>query len=364
MNLRGLFSSIALRRGFPLRQVLRKLTMDESLRVDSVRGLACLFLVAWHVTGEGLQNGLRIGDGPVRNFADAMSLIRMPLFTFLSGIVYASRPYDGDAWRFVRGKVRRLWLPLLTIGTAYLLIHSLANGQLNAVRFDWMSLHIRPVAKYWFIEGLFLVFMAIALMERLKLLDTIPRLLLMQLAFIEVSSFNIPVPYFGIHGLFFLMPFFLLGLAYRRFDLASQIGRPMGMLSFAFAVLVPLAYTPEWLELPDSGTWLNTGIGLVSCVGMMSIGIRSRVLATIGVYSYTIYLTHVFFTSPARSIATKLGITSLPILLVTGVMAGIAGAIVFDRLVSRHRLAAAILLGKSGTSRRTVVASAPSASTA
>ena len=69
----------------------------------------------------------------------------MPLFAFLSGMVYALRPVAGDAQAFVGAKVRRLLVPMLSVGTLFAILQANTPGA-NFAGHDWALLHIRPVA--------------------------------------------------------------------------------------------------------------------------------------------------------------------------------------------------------------------------
>lgn len=61
----------------------------KSLEIETLRGLACLLLVLYHVIGP-LGGGLKIDLGsPFRVIADSMVYVRMPLFTFISGYIYS-----------------------------------------------------------------------------------------------------------------------------------------------------------------------------------------------------------------------------------------------------------------------------------
>ena len=69
-------------------------TATSTLHLDTIRGLACLLLVTYHVVGPDRFTGMRVADGSFYRtvLADGPLLVRMPLFTFLSGFVYAYRP--------------------------------------------------------------------------------------------------------------------------------------------------------------------------------------------------------------------------------------------------------------------------------
>src|SRR3569833_1800989 len=65
----------------------------ESLRVETLRGLACMLLVAYHVIGSHTASGLQISKETTKQKNTNQNMhLRMPLFTFLSGFVYAYRP--------------------------------------------------------------------------------------------------------------------------------------------------------------------------------------------------------------------------------------------------------------------------------
>ena len=65
---------------------------QRDLKVDTLRGIACFLLVAYHVVGGDPTAGLKINEGIVRQIVDVLVYLRMPLFVFLSGYVYAHRP--------------------------------------------------------------------------------------------------------------------------------------------------------------------------------------------------------------------------------------------------------------------------------
>ena len=87
--------------------------------MQTLRGLACLLLVGFHVIGYSTTSGMAVpDDSGWRLFANLFTPLRMPLFAFLSGFVYAYRPVQpGQEGRFARKKLVRLWLPLLTVTT-------------------------------------------------------------------------------------------------------------------------------------------------------------------------------------------------------------------------------------------------------
>src|SRR3954467_4199218 len=97
----------------------------ESARVQTLRGVACLLLVAFHAIGSSSASGLHVPDSSVyREFTNLFVHIRMPLFTFLSGLVYAYRPVRaGYELDFSAKKLRRLGVPLIVASTTLYYLH-------------------------------------------------------------------------------------------------------------------------------------------------------------------------------------------------------------------------------------------------
>ena len=145
-------------------------TMYERLKIDTLRGLACVLLIAYHVIGFNAETGLKLSEGALRDINDTLVFIRMPLFTFLSGLVYAFRPFSFGGQSFIYKKVRRLLFPMLSVGTIFALLQAFTPGA-NSNEIDWLTLHIKPVAHFWFIESLFIVFTFVLICEKLKFFD-------------------------------------------------------------------------------------------------------------------------------------------------------------------------------------------------
>src|SRR5262245_17419808 len=117
-------------------------TSTESRRLQTLRGVACILLVAFHTVGNHPWTGLHVDDDSgYRFFANLFQFIRMPLFTFLSGFVYAYRPVlPGGAAELARRKLIRLALPLLCVTTLHFAATSLAPADSNGVI---------PLAQVW-----------------------------------------------------------------------------------------------------------------------------------------------------------------------------------------------------------------------
>ncbi len=315
-------------------------------QVDTLRGIACILLVAFHVIGYDATNGLQIASGPIREINDLLAHVRMPLFTFLSGIVYAWRPYDGDTGRFLRGKIRRLIIPLLTVGTLFAVIQTIVPGTHAGIT-NWALLHIQPVGHFWFLEALFIIFVLMIGLESLHLLDTPHRFFAVFLGAILISLLQIPVSWFAFNGMTYLLPFFLAGMAVRRYGLHAHISRRNAVWLLAGMAAVFLFMYLGILDNPDRQTLPAILIGVLTCTGLLQLGWESPWLANIGFFSYAIYLYHVFFTAGIRIALKSLGVDDFESHFLIGLMAGIIGPILLERLFIRHPFWRVLMLGQA-----------------
>lgn len=315
--------------------------------VDTLRGLACLLLVAYHVIGGDPTTGLEVADGPLRIGNDALNLLRMPLFTFLSGMVYAWRPLNQASWQFVRGKARRLLLPMLTVGTAIALAQHFIPGT-HAYGGPFPLIHILPVFPFWFVEALFWVFMVIIPLEHFGLLKSLRGSLLVLALGCAASLSPVGTPYFAVHEAFYLFPFFIAGMLVERFSLRHKMSLQFALALMAaigtFIAFVLATYTFADGERRDLTSLV---VGLSACTALVALRLSLPPLAAIGVYSYSIFLFHVFFYAGSRIVLSGLGLNSDVALFCVGLLFGLAGPIAMDHLLGGTNWTRMALLGKS-----------------
>lgn len=317
-----------------------------NLPIETLRGLACLLLVLYHVIGADASLGLRVEDGPVRWLNDGLAYLRMPLFTFLSGLVYGLRPFAGNSRAFLVGKVRRLLIPMLFVGTLFAVLQALIPGTNSRVG-PWYLLHVNPVAHFWFLESLFWVFLVIWALERWNLIrDVKGYLLALTLAcalYLTVRGWFM----LGIEGAIYLMPYFLFGLAFSRFALKPYLTSAWVRGGLLILAIVAVIWMGMPVSNPDRRTVAMLAVGLSLCMLSLSLARVVPWLAAIGRHSYAIYLFHVFFTAALRIALNLMQIKLLPIDILLGLAIGLAGPIVLDRVASRFKWPALLLLGKS-----------------
>jgi peptidoglycan/LPS O-acetylase OafA/YrhL len=342
--------------------------------LQTLKGLACILVVAYHVVGSGTGSGLRLPPGSLlREFSDSIALLRMPLFTFLSGCLFAMRPVEiGSYWLFVRRKLARLYVPAIAVGVLYFAATTLAPGvNAGSGHYRLLDVFFYPFAHYWFIQALLVILAVVGLAEILGLLSTPRRYAIALLATMAIQIFGATIAeiqFFSIARASYLLPFFVLGVGVQRYA-----GRMQWNETFMLAVLFVFGVT---LSMHIAGVFGVYGIPLeqrtftallLSCSGLLVLSRLvppTRLLAFIGTYSFAIYLFHVFFTAGIRVALTRTGMHWVPLLFAAGLFAGLAGPILVERLVKRMpRPLSLALLGTAPRRRAVVADEAPPAAT-
>lgn len=314
----------------------------RDIKIDTLRGLACIFLVAYHVIGNNPSNGLHIESGFLREINDLLETVRMPLFTFLSGMVYAYRPLSGNWSKFLKGKARRLLIPMLVVGTLFAIIQALVPGTNNKID-NWWLLHIYPVQHFWFVEALFWVFIFIIPLELNRLLNNRLVTVLIIAAFLALAVGQPYTKLLAFKGFIYLTPFFLFGMSIVRFEISPLPILP-SLLGFV-GIMAAIYFLTDGVY---GRSLLGCVIGMFSCYFLLGLKLSSTWLARIGIYSYSIYIFHVFFTAGARIVANKLFSVSDEANFVIGLVTGIVGPIVVFLFAQKLPLGSLLLLGEKG----------------
>ncbi len=321
---------------------------NRNLEVDTLRGIACILLVAYHVIGNNPQRGLQVDSGLYRDLNDLLAYIRMPLFAFLSGIVYSYRPVSKDYFVFFKKKVRRLLFPLLSVGTAFAVIQYLTPDTTAKIT-DWTTLHIIPVAHYWFLEAIFLIFCLITICEYFGLFRKVSGFLILFLASIVLYISKIDIIVFSVSGAIYLLPYLLLGMFFQRYDFKKYLNKTTLVVLFIVLLSLLILIGIDLIPLYSRRSIFGITMGLLSCTFFLSTKLRIPFLSKIGFYSYSIYLFHVFFTASSRILLNKLALNNINLIFLFGVIIGILGSILLEKILDGTNFTRVLFLGKSTT---------------
>ncbi|WP_432493801.1 acyltransferase family protein [Kineococcus auxinigenes] len=327
--------------------------MDErrDAAVETLRGLACVLLVLFHVRGDDATSGLRLGpENPWSYVVDSVAYLRMPLFTFLSGFVYAARPNRGPVGSFTRGKVRRLLVPMLVIGTVFAVLQQVSGHRAGGSGgTPWYLWHVLPVAHFWFLVAVFWVFLVVAALDRRGLLQ---RPAAAAGAFAASAAAHLTVPsvpdVLGLRSALYLAPFFLAGLAARRFSWQSAprwLKVAVVAVAVAGAALTQAGLLGVVERTPVRGA-VAVVLGAAGCLSLLLLRWRFRPLVLVGAFSFTVYTCHVFATSGTRTLLYAAGIEAVTVHVLAGTASGLTFGVLVELLARRRPWPAFLLLGQ------------------
>ncbi|WP_426357585.1 acyltransferase family protein [Pseudocolwellia sp. HL-MZ19] len=320
--------------------------MKRNIAIDTLRGIACILLVSYHVVGANQLQGLKLNEGFYKELNEILIYLRMPLFTFLSGIVYAYHPFSGQSKKYIVGKFKRLIIPMLIVGTTFSIIQTLTPGT-NANVENWYLLHIKPVGHFWFLEAIFIIFLLMIPLEKLNVFSSVFKTGCLLLISLILYLSDLKIGYFAITGTLYLFPYFILGVTLVRLKIDTKLRLKFGALMIIFAITLLYILKTSYLILPDKMTLIGFFLGASSCLGLFSIGYRNSFLAKIGVYSYSIFLYHVFFTAGSRILFNKLGVDSINILFFLGLILGILGPVIIELISIKNKHSRLLFLGST-----------------
>jgi peptidoglycan/LPS O-acetylase OafA/YrhL len=324
-------------------------THAEQMRLQSARGLACLLLVAYHVIGEPVTGGLLLpASSPYHYFTLLFLPLRMPLFAFLSGFVYAYRPaVYGNRLRFLGKKVRRIFIPLIVVTTIYTVRQVMTATDPAATWSGAWHNYVYPLHQLWFLQAILLIFAATVLLELVMTsfrgyLVALAAAILLQVLLINDSNFLLA------RGAVFLLPLFLLGLGANRFR--AQFGNPRTQAVCLGAFLVTAAvYTVMCLTghayQAGRGSALGTLLSLCSCLVVLYRMPAISWLAWIGTFSFGIFLYHFFFIDGAQLVSQAADIHDVTGNFLLQLTAGLIGPALLELGLRRSFLARRLLFG-------------------
>jgi fucose 4-O-acetylase-like acetyltransferase len=282
-------------------------------------------------------------------FTNLFVHVRMPLFTFLSGFVYACRPLAaGHELAFLRKKLRRLGVPLIVATT---LLYCLHLAMHHRVPPHMWTIYVFPYWHLWFVQALLVVFGVIVALESSAALATLPRFMLV---FVASVALFVWAPFeftnaLGLNNATYLLPFFVCGLGAHRFRGALQSRRALIATAVAFVLAqgfhsyIVLSRTVLPIDPVAERSGWNLLIGMSAGLCALQLLPPVRLMERIGGSSYVIYLYHPLFVAAALFPMAARGSIPTSLVFVVACASGVLGPMLMEELAG-HVAAGRLLL--------------------
>lgn len=281
------------------------------LRIEALRGFAILAVVLHHASlwisqelaGSPIQNSMPVELS--RFLSELLGPLRMPLFTVLSGWVYALRPFSLDSSReFMSGKFRRILLPLFFVSSImyflYLLVTDVQPGIVGpnarpVETGEFWVLWFFHFGHLWFLQALLVIFGCMAVIDTLGWMRTVKQWLgWMALAALAFYFNPYGIEFWSLSRVVTILVFFIFGVGVYRFR--DQIfTRRIIIASFiGFSAMICLNYYLQSSEIGNFRVYwpLKVIAGTLGPIAILSMKLTWAPFVWLGSYSYSIYLYH------------------------------------------------------------------------
>lgn len=323
---------------------------ERDLSIETLRGFAILLVVMGYIITTDLPREMHtnIVASGLRFFHYIFTPIRMPLFTVISAYLYAASPASRATFgKLVHGKFRRVFIPFVTVSTLQFLIFSMLPMTNHPYVGDLYKVYIWPHEQLWFLYSIFEIFMIVGVLDALGALRTFRRWSVCFALSLILNIFVNPTHAFSLYGINYLMPFFFMGYAIRRFP-EALFSRKTAVWYAAVSVVFGLFWTLLYVH-PVLPGLLHKCVGLVVSFSAVPLIFYLRkpmpFIAWVGSYAFGIHIFNRIVVSSLRSGFEQAHFQNTPMQFLAYVLGGIAFSIVLQLVLERFDVTRKYILG-------------------
>ncbi|MDB5203433.1 MAG: hypothetical protein JWQ27_2842 [Ferruginibacter sp.] len=332
--------------------------------IDYARGIAIILVVYRH-NFEGLkESGVPVDHYMFLEYLNIFFFsFRMPLFFIISGIFVAGSLQKRGLPNFVETKMRSILYPYFLWGFLQLSLQMVFSKYTNGHPTPESYLHLfylpREIAQFWYLYALFNVSVLYAFAKQVLKLSVRYQLMIGLAAFYISSllyqkSINVGFVSDILHNYIF----YAIGDAISRVITDRKNFKWFESGKLLSAMLLPFILAQAyflWANLDHANAkymfveyyqpFAFLLIAIVGCAFIINLTfVMQRVkilnwLPELGRHSLYIYVSHVIIFACVRIILTKfLGVTNVPLILISGITAGLIGPIILYKLAVKFNM--------------------------
>jgi len=303
--------------------------------LDFGKGITMFLVVIGHVllglNQTGLYSGFRLDA--MKYIVVVLYATHMPIFFALSGYIYALKKNHLNRKTLITFNIRKflaLGIPYLLFSIVFWLLKRIGNGA-SRIKFtlsDLVNIYKSPLEYLWFLYTLFFVFLLVSVLDTMLKSDIRVAVILV-LGYFVVSL--APIFPFFIQRTFIWALFFYYGkLLHSHSKLLVSKVLLMLAMSVAVIFMVLRVYRPattdmgvDYSNLGLLSTFVSLAMVFIAFKLFSSVSKNTSVFKyfdKLGPFTLTIYLIHVPFESVFRIVLLHLGISSLWLQIILGVV--------------------------------------------
>lgn len=318
------------------------MTTQRTDWVDYAKGFGILFVVYAHLLSSGYHSGVDISEHYFHLSDSGVYSFHMPLFFFLAGLfVWPSLEKRGTI-HFCKEKIRLIAYPYIIWsiiqGSVELIFSGQSHRGMDAG--DLFTIPFLPLAQFWFLYALLLMYIAFALLRRLKVFfHTV-----LIVSALVLYFFPLPTEVMALHGFSTGFLYFVVGYMATKYDrLLKSIPLAITiclLLLQVISIFIVFEQLISPTRLTDGSHPLYflylSGVGILVWIGISQYLAKKQwgfFIKILGVHSIRIYLVHMLAGVAVRVILLSLFSVENPVIhMVLGVGGGVVIPIVIYRI--------------------------------
>ena len=312
--------------------------------VDAVKLFACFLVVFGHLYMSMASSGLLRASSPWYQLPiQTIYTFHVPLFFVCSGFLYqfnkGGSTLEGHL-RSLKGKALSLGVPYVVFSTLTLLLKNVFSSEVNNQATPFMrTMLFEPIAPYWYLYTLFLLF---CLIPRLGNVKSIVKLFVAAFAIKLIYvfcplcwSFPDLVQKIAACGVWFAFGMLLSDDVVR--------GRILNTNVAVIAAIMALVISFNNYSVENTNRGLQFLIAALFVYSIITLAVNAKELqkyasffSNMGRFFMPVYVLHTICAAGIRSILLKLGIDSLCINMIIGLVISIAAPIAIYQISLSH----------------------------
>lgn len=328
-------------------ELIENKTQARVIWIDNVKIIACILVALGHLAMGFVGAGLIEEGLGYKIFVETIYCFHVPLFFICSGFLYQQFTKEQTTKNYAKGILKKLislGIPYFVFSTATYFLKTLFSSQVNYALEEGLAktLFLNPLSPYWFLYSLFFMFLLSPILKNKA--DAIIRALIgvvlyamssfSLLGFVPEAVFN-PVDNFCKNYIWFIF-----GMIISRFNFNALYKKWFigAFLLFLGIKIIAIVYDVEL------GVF-SLILSLLACVGIIGFvadmyksNRQTRMFGFFSKYTMPIFLMHTIISSGVRSVLLKVGIVSLPVHIVVGIITSILLPIIAAMIMEKIKL--------------------------